>query len=92
MPTPTFILTIAPGRYGKVTLSVSLRQADGTQTPPREIPVDRRLAGFVAALQEIARLKLAPLKAPHARRRPSDRHRCGTRRTGPVEVATYCSK
>ena len=59
MPAPTqLILTIAPDRDGKTTMQVSLRGADGTPAgPPREISVDldRRLAGFVTALQAIAR-------------------------------------
>jgi hypothetical protein len=61
MPTPTFILTIAPDRNGKAGLWASFRDADGTQTPPRKVSVDldRRLAGFVATMQAFARQKLA---------------------------------
>ena len=50
MPTSTLVLTIAPDHDGKTTLWVSLRDADGTQSPPRAIPVDQdwRLGAFVA--------------------------------------------
>ena len=38
MPTPQLIITIAPDRSGQPAMLVSLRSADGTQSPPR--PVD----------------------------------------------------
>ena len=64
MSTPTFIITIAPGRNGKATMFVSLRGADGAPAgPPREVILDNRLAGFVASAQAFARQQLAALKA-----------------------------
>jgi hypothetical protein len=71
---PQLILTIAPDRDSKISLWVSARNADGTQTPPQKVAVDqdRRLGGFVAAVQAIARRELAALKAS-AERRPGDR-------------------
>ena len=44
---------------------VSLRAADGTQSPPRTISVDQdgRLGAFVAAVQAIAGQQLAPIKS-----------------------------
>ena len=64
MPASTLILTIAPGRNGEATMSVSFRNADGTQTPPREVVLDNRLAGFIANMQAFARAKLATLESP----------------------------
>jgi hypothetical protein len=66
MPTHQLILTIAPERDGKVALWVSLGGADGTRAPPRKIAVDldRRLGGFVTALEAFARQQLAPVESP----------------------------
>jgi hypothetical protein len=64
------ILTITPDG----TLFVSLRHANGTQSPLRAIPVDqdRRLGVFVADMQALARQKLAAIESagvrPAARR------------------------
>ena len=43
-------------RDGTRSILVALRQADGTQAPPRTVTVDLdgRLAAFVAAVQAIA--------------------------------------
>ena len=74
MPTSTLVLTIAPDHDGKTTLWVSLRDADGTPSPPRAIPVDQdwRLGAFVANVQTIARQHLAAIESagvrPAARR------------------------
>ena len=76
MALPPLILTITPdGR-----LFVSLRQADGAQSPPRTVAVDQdgRLGVFVANMQTLARQHLAAVKSPGVRavaRRPSDRRR-----------------
>ena len=74
MPTATLVLTIAPDRDGKTTLWVSLRNTNGTLSPPLMIPVDQdgRLGAFVADMQTIARQHLASVKSagvrPTARR------------------------
>ena len=69
MSTPALILTIALDRDSKITLWVSARNADGTQTPPQKVAVDqdRRLADFVDTVQAIRR-ELAPIEsAPQGR-------------------------
>ena len=71
MPAPALTITVAPDRNGRrAILWVSLRDADGTQAPPRKISVDMdsRLAGFIAAMQAIARQQLAPIEATAERR------------------------
>ena len=60
MPTapPQLVITIAPDRDGTHAIWVSLRGADGAQSPPRRISVDYlggRLAAFVDAAQALAR-------------------------------------
>lgn len=64
MAAAALVLTIAPDRNGKTTLSASFRKADGTLTPPREVILNHRLAGFVASMQALARHKLATLESP----------------------------
>ena len=69
MPTPPaqaqLVLAIMPDG----SMSVSLRHADGTQSPPRAIPVDqdRRLGVFVANVRTLARQHLAAVKSPGVR-------------------------
>ena len=65
MPAPQLILTIAPDRDGKTALFVSLRNADGTLTLTRRIPVglDRRLGAFVVGMQAFARQQLAAIES-----------------------------
>ena len=65
MPAPTLTLTIVPDSGGKAAMWVSVRDADGTQGPARKISIDPndKLAGFVAAMQAIARLKLTPVES-----------------------------
>ena len=61
MPVTTLVLTIAPGG----SILVSLRNADGTIGPSREVPLDQggRLAAFVTAMQALAGQQLAPIEA-----------------------------
>ena len=72
MPTapPQLVITIAPDRDGTHSILVSLRNANGAQSPPRRISVDYlggRLGAFVGAAQALARQQVAPIESPAAR-------------------------
>lgn len=70
MPALTLIITIAPDRDGKTTMSVSFCGADGAPAgPAREVVLNDRLAAFVADMQALARQKLATLERPPERLR-----------------------
>ncbi len=59
------ILTIMPDG----SMQVSLRRADGTQSPPRAVAVDQdgRLGAFVTEMQALARQHLASVESPAMR-------------------------
>ena len=72
MPALSLIITIAPDRDGKTTMSVSFCGADGPQMPARagsRVVLNDRLAAFVADMQALARQKLATLERPPERLR-----------------------
>ena len=59
------VLTITPDGH----MLVSVRAADGTQSPPQRLSVDLdyRLAAFVANMQALARQHLASVESPAMR-------------------------
>jgi len=64
--------------------SITIRNADGTQTPPREVVLNHRCAAFVAAMQALARAKLATIESPSQGRardgEPATAHELDTER------------